>query len=138
VRLFIDTNVIISAILFPNSSVAEFMRYAIAWHTLVTSQYVVDELYAVFERKFPNQIETLETFLIELSYELVDIDNIEPASRDDLTFLRDQADLPIVIAAIYSHCDYLITGDKDILTLELNSPKVMSPAAFYAFDTDEN
>jgi len=39
-------------------------------YTLVLSTYVVDELRAVVERKFPTKVKAIEKFLTALSYEL--------------------------------------------------------------------
>lgn len=59
-RLFLDTNVIISAMLFPNGRVAVFMREAIENHTVVIGEYVVQELRSVFRRKFPERVADLK------------------------------------------------------------------------------
>ena len=70
-RLFLDTNVIISAMLFPNGRVAAFLRDAIENHTVVIGEYVIEELRTVFRRKFPERTADLEEFILEFSYETV-------------------------------------------------------------------
>ena len=114
-RLFLDTNVVLSAILFPEGRTAAFLRRAITDHTIILSDYVVEELRTVFTRKFPAKADLLETFLAELSFEAIDV--------------------PIVEDAIRSGCDYLVTGDKDLHVLErAGLPKIVAPGAFLAMD----
>jgi predicted nucleic acid-binding protein len=52
-RILADTNIVVSAILFPNSVVARVWSYIIEYHHVVISKYSIDELKAVFQRKFP-------------------------------------------------------------------------------------
>ncbi len=135
-RLFLDTNVLISAIVFPNSQTAAFLARAIERHTIVISSYVVEELHEVFHQKFPSHLPALETFLSEFSYELVYIPReIETSGIPDI---RDPDDLPILVSAIMGDCDYLITGDKDILEIELERPMILSPKEFETVDCDQS
>ena len=138
-RLFLDTNVVLSAILFPDGRTAAFFRRAITDHTILLSDYVVEELRTVFTRKFPAKVDVLEKFLAELSFETIDVPVVRIASGHP--GLRDPKDAPIVEDAIKSGCDYLITGDKDLHVLEREGPpKIVAPGAFLAMDeasTDE-
>jgi putative PIN family toxin of toxin-antitoxin system len=135
VRLFLDTNVLISAIIFPNSQTAAFLARAIERHTVVISSYVIDELHDVFLRKFNSHVSALETFLSEFSYELVYTPR--RIEKSGLPEIRDPDDLPIIVSAMVSDCDYLITGDKDILEIELERPIILSPNQFEAVDCDQ-
>ena len=136
-RLFLDTNVVLSAILFPEGRAAAFFRRAITDHTILLSDYVVDELRTVFTRKFPTKVDVLERFLAELSFEAIDapIDRSTSAHRG----LRDPKDAPIVDDAIRSGCDYLVTGDKDLHVLEREGlPKIIAPGDFLVMDEASN
>lgn len=128
-RLFLDTNVIISAMLFPNGRVAAFLRDAIENHTIVIGEYVIEELRTVFRRKFPERTADLEEFILEFSYETV-----QTPIRSETgvaPVLRDPKDNPILESAIRSNCDYLITGDKDLTELEgVKHPKIVNPGRF--------
>lgn len=129
VRLFLDTNVIISGMLFPNGRVAEFLREAIENHTIVLGDYVVAELREVFSRKFPQRLVDLEEFLTEFSYELVG--SSARGAMSDRPIVRDPKDIPILDSAAQSDCDYLITGDKDLTDLSgLERPIIMGPSQF--------
>lgn len=134
-RLFLDTNIIISAILFPDSLVGGFLRYAVERHIIVLSSYVIDELYKVFELKFKKHLSDLEAFLTDFSYDLVHTPrNLNPNKYPKL---RDPDDVPIIASAMLGDCDYLISGDKDILAVELERPRIVTAASFMTEDREE-
>ena len=54
-RIMLDTNVLISALLFPGTKMDAMMNYIFTNHQLVLSSYVVDELKRVVKRKFPGK-----------------------------------------------------------------------------------
>lgn len=66
----LDTNVLISAILFRSERLSQLVEKVAEEYTLVLSTYVVDELKSVVERKFPSKVKAIEKFLTVLSYEL--------------------------------------------------------------------
>lgn len=62
-KVFVDSNVIISAILFPKGKVAEVFLHIINNHSLIISDYSINECVEVFKRKFPDEIKHLKSFL---------------------------------------------------------------------------
>ena len=70
-RIMTDTNIIISAFLFPNSLIRKLLEKIVVQDQLVLCSYIIEELYAVFKRKFPEEIDSLDFFLSELVFELV-------------------------------------------------------------------
>ena len=52
-RVMLDTNVLLSALLFPGERMDRLMRCVFEEHRLVLSSFVVEELHSVVERKFP-------------------------------------------------------------------------------------
>lgn len=127
-RLFIDTNVLISTILFPSSTSAAFVRNAVEEYALVISDYVVEELYEVIGRKFPNKIEAIDAFLRQFPHERVSY--VGESVADHVDDLRDEKDRPIIAAAISSRCDRIITGDQDLLVLNREQLRIVSPGEF--------
>jgi putative PIN family toxin of toxin-antitoxin system len=125
-RILADTNIIVSAILFPNSVVARVWSYIIGHHHVIIANYSIGELKTVFQRKFPDDIEALHRFLAHLACEIVE------AEQPDIEIpsIRDKTDLPILVAAIVANADILLTGDKDFTDIPLNKPVIMSPTAF--------
>lgn len=126
--ILIDTNVIISAALSPNSkSYLAFIKAVTSFSRILICQYTVGELYDVFQRKFPAKIPALEKFLVSIK----PVINIVPTEKADelaLEIIRDPKDAPILRTAIAQKVDYILTGDKDFLVLGLECPKCLTPA----------
>lgn len=67
VKIMLDTNIIISAALFPDGQAAKAFYKAI--YLPIICDYVVDELHRKFREKFPQRLTELEAFLYNaLSY----------------------------------------------------------------------
>ncbi len=128
-RVFIDTNVLISAILFPHGKVATVFSYIIETHDLVISSYSISECEIVFDKKFPTKKECLKTFLNNLSYEKF----TTPRTIDKKKYpqIRDDKDLPILVSAILSDSDVLITGDKDFEEINMKKPLIFTPSQYF-------
>ena len=94
-RVFVDTNVIISAILFPKTKVAEAFAFILKEHQLIISKYVIDELKQVFADKFVDKLEVLDKFLDTISYELATVN--DPIDIAKYPQIRDKFDLPILV-----------------------------------------
>ena len=72
-RIMVDTNIIISAGLFPESDIGKVLAYIAENHKLVLCKYTLNELKSVFKRKFPDRIECLNSFVKNLKYECIDL-----------------------------------------------------------------
>jgi len=125
----VDTNILLSAMLFPGERMNELMRKAAVENRLVLSSFVIDELFAVIRRKFPSQEKTADTFLSRIPYELV----YTPKQPDPGLFeIRDPDDYAVLYSAITENVDIFITGDKDFDDLDLDKPEILTPAQFLA------
>jgi putative PIN family toxin of toxin-antitoxin system len=120
----VDANIIISAGLFPDSPVGEVLKHIVQNHNLLLCQYTLDELTDVFERKFKNRIEYLNEFVRDLKYELV---NTEINNYRKYPQIRDKDDMPLLVSALESNVDVLVTGDKDFEEIIIKKPKIMKP-----------
>lgn len=126
-RVMIDTNVLISALLLPSKQMNALVYKVVTEHQLVLSSYIVDELMRVVRRKFPTKLESVDLFLSQLPFELV----YTPAHpRPGLIEIRDAMDYPILYSAITEDIDVLITGDRDFAGLVLEKPHIVNPALF--------
>ena len=67
-RVMLDTNVIISALLFPSERMNRLFETIVIEHTMVISSYVIDELHTVVERKFPQKVVAVEKLLAKIQY----------------------------------------------------------------------
>ena len=128
-RIMLDTNVLISSVLFPGKRFFRLFEIITQEHTLVLSTFVIEELLAVTDRKFPGKREAIDQFLAELSYELVYTPRY---IQDELFQIRDPNDYPVLYSAILGDVDLLITGDKDFIDLDIERPEILTPAQFLA------
>lgn len=81
-RIMIDTNVIISTILFPKSQLSKIIQNVTEDHTLVLCSHIIEELNLIFKQKFREKNYLLDQFLSKLAYELV----YTPADIDSANF----------------------------------------------------
>jgi len=126
-RVMIDTNILISALLFPSQQMNTLIYKITTEHQLVLSSYVVDEVLNVVRRKFKNKLEAVDLLLSQLPYELV----YTPAQpKPGLFEIRDEKDYPVLYSAITEDVDVFITGDRDFDGLVLEKPEIISPAGF--------
>lgn len=128
-RVMLDTNVLISIIVFKSQVLTAMMDSILAEHRLVLSSYVIEELKLVVTRKFQGKSEALEIFLQALPYEFV----YTPELMDRSLFsIRDRGDYPVLYTAIIENVDILITGDKDFSDVDVEKPEILSPSEFVA------
>jgi putative PIN family toxin of toxin-antitoxin system len=126
-RIMMDTNVLISIVLFPTPQMNKMMEHIFQKHNLVLSSFVVEEFKGVMARKFPTEVKNVDRFLSRVSYELV----YTPDEIDQSIFrIRDTHDYPVLYTAIIDDVDVLITGDKDFASVEIDRPEVLTPANF--------
>ena len=126
-RIMLDTNVLVSLLLFPNPQMNEMIENIFAEHQLVLSSFVVDELKEVVKRKFPSKIKVVEELLMKMSYEFV----YTPNEIDETLFeIRDANDYPVLYTAIVEDVDVFITGDKDFVCIKVDKPEILTPADF--------
>ena len=129
-RVLIDTNILISAAISSKGTPYQAFIKAVTYpnHGMVCEQNI-DELRRIFNRKFPQKIHALETFLslALMTLELVPTPVEEHISESKI---RDVNDRPILRAAIHAKADILLTGDKDFLESGLATPQILTAADF--------
>ena len=126
-RIMLDTNVLISALLFPSTRMNAMMNYIFTHNQLVLSSYVVDELKDVVKRKFPKKKSSINKLLMIMSFEYVYTPEMIESGLFDI---RDVKDYPVLYTAIIEDVDILVTGDKDFSGIDIEKPEIMSPAQF--------
>ena len=122
----LDTNVLVSAALFPKSKTSLALERAMREHTLIICTYVLEEVQSVFSRKFPDKMARLDLFLSKLAYELCYTAQISDGTPN----MRDENDRPILQAAIDTEADAILSGDGDFHALNIERPIIISPADF--------
>ncbi len=124
-RGFLDTNVLISAILRPEGPPGRILtRLYKARFELVTSAEQLAELRRTLTD--PRLRARLRCSAEELADVVEDVPEIEPTSRD----ADDDRHLA---AAAAGRADVLVTGDDDLLSLQaFEGVQILTPAAFLA------
>lgn len=122
----LDTNVLLSALLFPGQKFDSLLENIFSFHELVISNFLLDELRKVVKKKFPTKTEALERFISAISFEFV----IIPEKFEQVVPIRDTNDYPVLQSAFTGNVDVLVTGDKDFMDLNLPRPEILTPAAY--------
>ena len=131
-RVFLDTNILISAALYPKGKAAiAFYRAVGAPNRGIVADYVLDEMRAVFHRKFSDKLDLLESFITiaSMTLEIVSTPE-EPVDAEEL--IDDVKDRPILRTAVSANAEIMITGDDDLLRVadKIGRPKIMRVAEY--------
>ena len=135
-RILLDTNVYISAILFkgkPRQILQELVDERV---TAFTSNEILKELEDTLSKpKFKLTNDFVQIVLSEIR----DITKlISTSPLKNYLDLRDRNDYHILEAAFSAKIDYLITGDKDLLSLKkISDFKIVSPQEFLRIKEEE-
>ncbi len=121
IRVLVDTNIVISALLFPASVPAQALALVVDEHVLVLTQWVLDEFQRVVGEKRPELLSALDAVVTNIGYELA-----EPAETG--LVISDPNDQPILDAAIAGAVDVIVTGDQRFHALDIETPRVLGAA----------
>ena len=129
-KIMVDTNVVISAALFPGGRAAQaFFKAMLPPYEPLVCDYIVDELHRKFREKFPDRVTELEAFL----YNALSFIKVVPTPETAVMAedkVRDPKDRPILRSALDAHADLFLTGDKDFLESSITDPRIISVAEF--------
>ena len=127
-RVMLDTNIFMSAVLFPKGRAA-LQKALNPPYEPVVCDYVIDELHRKFHEKFPDKITELDAFLYIIQGNM----EVVPTPEEENPFeakIRDAKDRPILRAALNAHADLFLTGDKDFLESSVVDPRIIGVADF--------
>jgi len=117
-RVFLDTNILVSGMVFAGNERKLLNAIIDGKLGLVLSTDVIDEANAVLKRKFPKQAVLFPLFLRLVKHERIPKGAYKGSEKQYSKLVADKADVPILAAATTSRSDYLVTGDKGLLTLK--------------------
>lgn len=126
-RVVLDTNVLLSALIFggkPRQVVELLARDLIQ---AVTSEAILTEMRRTVARKFPDFTDDLARMelLLEEDAETVKLGGVTVA------VCRDPDDNRVLETAVIGDCGYIISGDKDLLPLKkYQTIRILKPADF--------
>lgn len=136
-RVFVDSNILISAVMSSKSLSGQVINLIIAEHQLIICSYSITEVSRVLSRRFPEALVAWDRFLTSLEFELTYTPS-DPTSFPVLD-IRDEKDIPILVSVLLAQPDILVTGDKDFHTEEIKQHiVVLTPGDFLrSFGHDE-
>ena len=126
-RVFLDTNVIVSALTARGLS-ADVFRLVLAEHELLTGEVNLKELRRVLRLRM-----RVPAGAVKAAEELLREHTVVPTPKEPLDIeVRDPDDQWVLASAVAGSADVLITGDKDLLSLSPAAPlRILSPRAFW-------
>jgi len=129
-RVLIDSNILISAA-YSKGSVPHqaFMKAVEPPYQGLVCEQSLEEIRRVYNRKFPNKIQSFEQF-IATALPVVEVIPVPLSKHPNEDEIRDSDDRPILRAAIKAEADILLTGDKDFLESMITHPKIVTAAQF--------
>lgn len=130
-RLVLDTNVLVSAVLMPRSAPARAVRYAFAHGQVLVSADTVDEVTNVLRRpRFDRYIDEDDrtAFLAEIIREALPV-----VITERMAVCRDPKDDKFLDLAVSGQATHIISGDSDLLALHpFRGISILTPQDFLA------
>lgn len=115
IKIVIDTNIFVSALLFENSLPFQVVKLAEKKGTILFSETTLGELKQVLNRKKFDKYVTLqerEAFFLKL---MMTGENV--LIHRNIKACRDEKDNKFLELAVNGKADFIITGDNDLLVL---------------------
>lgn len=135
-RVAVDTNVLLSGIIWPRWPHAVLQHALQGEFQLVLPQVVILEAHRNMQRRFPDFLREFELFLSLTDYEFVPAPSPE-AVFSASTLMRQVEDIPVALSVIMAKVDYFVTSDKDFTdphpsTQQVRAaiPNILLPAVF--------
>ena len=126
-KILVDTNVLISALVFGGKSKLLLVELFKSEHTLYVSSYIDEEFNEKLLEKWSDKAERIYNIYRKMDFIHVDSTNMK------LGDLRDKKDIPILSDAIHHGMDVILTGDKDFLEADLEKPLALSVDILYQY-----
>jgi hypothetical protein len=124
IRVTPDTNVLISALFYYGNERVVLEAAVRGRLQFVLSMEIIDELIRVLEKKFKVDPELTRDYVLRLN-ELSDI--VTPRKLPG-KLVRDGEDAKVIECAHSGHSDYIVSGDRDLLSLErYQQTRILSP-----------
>ena len=114
-RIVFDTNVLVSALMFPRSVPRQAFNLAYSTGKILASTATTLELEEVLSRKKFEKYFSMEERIQFVARFFADAEIIEV--KEKITACRDRKDDKFLELAVNGKADYIITGDQDLLVL---------------------
>jgi putative PIN family toxin of toxin-antitoxin system len=130
----LDTNVLVSALAFPNSTPRKAFDLAIARGPILVSDETLLELHQTLRsprlaRYFSRAEQDVFLAMFASASTVVEV-------TERIALCRDPRDDRFLELAAAGGASYLVTGDQDLLALDpFRNTRIMTPAAFLTYTT---
>lgn len=125
-KVVLDTNILVSALIFGGKPEQVYNLVLEKQITAVISMVLLSELLETLIKKFnfgQKRIEQLER-VIKKHFKIV-------YPKATINVIKDDDDNRVLEAAFEGECDYIITGDRDLLDLKIfKNIKIVTPDTF--------
>jgi len=133
VRVFLDSNVILSGLFSDRGApriILEILSLNLSFITGITGRYNIMEIERNLRAKLPEAVPVYKEYIAKLNLRIIPVPAMEEVRK--FSEATSPKDVPVLVSAIKSKADYLITGDKkDFGKLKGVYPfKITGPTAF--------
>jgi len=135
VRVFLDSNVILSGLLSDKGAprtILDLLTLKLPFLVGSTGRYNLIEIERNLEKKKPGILSVYRRYLPKLNLKIIPLPR--PEELRDFSEKIANKDVPVLVSAIRSKADFLVTGDKQHFQ-KLKSPgdysfKIVTPSEF--------
>lgn len=114
-RIFLDTNIIISGIVFQGPERELLRIISLYRHQLILTNYILAEIMDVMHRKFPDKEAAIEAILAAFNVEWIPNPSVTEV-RDAASKTRDRKDAVVLATVVMAKPDLFVSGDLDFHT----------------------
>ncbi len=126
-RVFLDTNVLVSAVA-TRGLCADVLREILTSHQLVVSAPLISELNKILHSKIGIPQETISDYIEVLTQDSILSKNNSLTDID----INDKDDILNLSTALNGNAELFVTGDKELLELgKIQSMRILSPREFW-------
>lgn len=126
-KIMLDTNVLISALIFGGKTGKLLDKLMQSEHELLVTDYVNQEFKDKLHIKWSEKANKIYILYRSLNLSFC------KSTTQRLGVVRDEKDVPVLNDALYHHVDLILTGDKDFLEANLEKPLIFSPTMLWDF-----
>jgi putative PIN family toxin of toxin-antitoxin system len=128
-RVVLDTNVIIAAFA-ARGLCADVFEVCLESQNIIISKHILSEV----ERNLIKKIRLPKNIVRDLIDYLGDVTEIVEPENLDESVCRDKSDIPVIGTAISGKARFIITGDKELLSLKkFRKIAIVTPRDFWKY-----
>lgn len=131
-KILLDTNVLISAVVFGGKAKQMIWLLQEKNYEIYVSEYIEQEFKNKLKEKWPTVSDEAYRLYKSIGFPVLKSTNAK------LGDLRDPKDVPVLSDAIQYEVDVLVTGDKDFLEADMKRPVILSPAMMFEYLTQRS